>query len=117
VTIRHPMASAYQPAASRKDCAAAEQAEQHKLERYPPSGGREVVPFAMETWGQLGPQAEDLLQRLAAEATLHHRRRGHEVTAGSFLRRWRATLDAILHKSVAMSLTSARYGLPRRPHR
>ena len=116
VTVRHPMSSAYQPAAASTDGVAAEEAEAQKVKRYPPAGGRVVIPFAMETWGRLGPQTEHLLQFLAAEATLHHRRCGQDVTAGSFLRRWRATLDAIILKSVALSLMAARCGLPGRPH-
>jgi hypothetical protein len=116
VTVRHPMASAYQPSASSRDGAAASVAEEKKLLRYPARGGRSVVPFAMETWGRLGPSAEELMQTLASEATRHARRRGNDATAGAFLRRWRATLDAVLQKSMAKALMSARVGLPGRPH-
>jgi hypothetical protein len=93
VTVRHPMASAYQPAAASLDGSAASSAEGQKLERYPASGGRAITPFAIETWGRLGASAEHLLQTLASEAIRHARRRGHDATAGSFLRKWRATLD------------------------
>ena len=116
VTVRHPMASAYQPGAASTTGAAAEAAEAQKIERYPACGGRKVVPFAIESWGRLGQHAEHLLESLAAEATRHAQRRGRDATAGSFLRRWRATLDAVLQKGIAKSLMSARQGLPGRPH-
>jgi hypothetical protein len=116
VTVRHPMASAYQPAAASQDNAAAEAAEAQKSDRYPPRGGRSIVPFAVETWGRLGPQAEQLLESLAAEASRHAVRRGQDATAGDFVRRWRATLDALLQKDIALALDSARCGLPGRPH-
>ena len=73
------------------------------------------MPFAVETWGRLGDAAESLLQQLAAAATRHGRRRGHEVDAGSRLTRWRAILDASLQRSVAEMLIAARCGLPGRP--
>ena len=110
------MAAAYQPSASSHDGAAAEKAEEKKFKRYPARGGRVVRPFGMETWGRLGPHAEQLLQTLAGEAALHARRRGHSATAGSYLRRRRATLDAMLQKSMAKALISARCGLPGKPH-
>ena len=110
------MASAYQPLASDCDGAAALSAEEQKLERYPPCGGRKIVPFAMETWGRLGAQAEELLESVAAEASRHAQRRGHAYTASDFLRRWRATLDAVVQKALARALMSARVGLPGRAH-
>ena len=81
--------------------AAATVAEKDKQQRYPPAGGRVVRTFAMEMWGRLGNEAEEALTTLAAEATHHARRHGHVVTAGSFLRRWRASLDASLQRGVA----------------
>ena len=114
VTIRHPMATAYQPLASHEDGAAASKAETDKLDRYPARGGRSVTPFAVETWGRLGETAEHALEEFAAEATRHKRLRGFDANAASFLRRWRACLDAVLCKGVARSLAAARYGLPGR---
>ena len=87
VTVRHPMASAYQSEASRTAGSTAAAAETQKLGRYPPRAGRSVTPFAVETWGRLGESAEELLQTLAAEAALHARRRGHAATASTFLRK------------------------------
>ena len=86
VTIRHPMVSRYQPRASREAGVAAAAGETDKQDRYPAAEGRAVTAFAMETWGRLGHEGEDLLQMLAAEATRHARRNGHIVTAGSFQR-------------------------------
>ena len=117
VTIRHPTASAYARAAADHDGAAARAAEVDKGKRYPPQGGRRVVPFAMETWGRLGPEADALLESLAAEAARHAHRRGQATVASAFLRRWRATLDAALQKALAAALVSARCGLPGRAHR
>ena len=117
VSIRHPMAGAYQPAAARNDAAAAQAGEKDKWARYPASGGRAMTPFVVETWGRMGPSAEALLESLAAEATRHARRRGQEATANAFLRRWRASLDACLQRGLAQALHAARHGLPGRAHR
>ena len=116
VTIRHPAAEAYQPRAAQQPGHAASSAEQQKLERYPERDGRSIVPFAVETWGRMGGRAEDLLQKLAAEAARHHCRRGQSTTAGTFMKRWRASLDATLQRGQAMSLIAARVGLAGRAH-
>ena len=69
VTIRHPMADAYQPHAAEQPGYAAGIAEHQKPERYPEKDGRSVVPFAVETWGRLGecrrPGARSEGRRLA----------------------------------------------------
>ena len=110
------MSSAYQPAAANGPAAAASKAEELKHDRYPAKNGRSVTPFGIETWGRLGPSAESLLQELAGEAAKHARLRGHAATSSSFLRRWRATLDACVQKSIVRSLLASRYGLPGRAH-
>ena len=61
ITVRHPRAERYQPAASHTAGAAAARAEKEKEDRYPPASGRYVWPVAHETWGRLGQQAEHLL--------------------------------------------------------
>ena len=94
----------------------AKRAEEHKRERYPTKDGRAVTPFAVETWGRVGEHGEQLLQTLAAEAVRHTRSRGQQTTAGAFTRRWRASLDAILQRGIAMCLASARCGLAGRAH-
>ena len=117
VSIRHPTSSAYQRHAPNEDGAAASVGEEAMRTRYPASGGRSVTPFIVETWGRLGNTAEDLLQDLAAEATRRARQRGTQTTAGAFLRRWRATLDACLQRGIARTMAAARHGLPGRHHR
>ena len=115
VTIRHPGAARHLDAAARVPGATARQAEKDKTARYPPSGGRSVVPFAVETWGRLGDGAEDLLQCLAAAAAHHARRRGQDCEASGRLKSWRAILDASVQRGVAEMQVAARYGLPGRP--
>ena len=112
VTIRHAAHSRYQPRASSSAGHAAQQAEQEKAERYPAAGGRAVTPFAVETWGRLGDQAEALLTHLAAAASRRDLLRGR-VAVGR-LQRWRATLDACLQKGVARAISAACFGLPGR---
>ena len=103
------------PQAARTAGHAAAKAEAEKLDRYPPAGGRAVWPVAHETWGGLGEQAEQFLAMCAAAATRRAHRRGR--TPGNCLRRWKAQLDATLHRSIAAQLTSARVGLPGRARR
>ena len=116
VTIRHPMSTRYQPRAAQQSGWATECAMRDKEERYPAAGGRSVRTFALETWGRSGTSDEELLQFIATEAVRHARRRGHTLTAGSFLRQWRATIGASLQKGVAAALMSARCGLPGHAH-
>ena len=115
ITVRHPRAERYQPGASEAEAFAASKAEQEKDTRYPSRCGRSVWPVAHETWGRLGPQAESLLQTCAAAAARRAYRRGR--LPGACLRRWRAKLDATLHRSVAAQLAAAWYGLPGRQRR
>ena len=100
VTVRDPVLARNQPNASSQPGTAAAEAEADKQSRYPPAGGRSVPAFAVETWGRLGQTAEELLTTLAAEATRHARRRGHVVTTGAFMRKWRASLDASLQRGI-----------------
>ena len=117
VTIAQPMAATYQPHAAETAGHAASAAEGRKAHRYPAAGGRVVTPFASETWGRLGAEAECLLQNLAAAASRHAAHRGQFQLATACLRRWRAALDAVAQRGVAMSLLSASNGLPGRAHR
>ena len=55
VTVRHPMSSAYQPAAASTDGVAAEEAEAQKVKRYPPAAGRVVTPFRNGDMGSAWP--------------------------------------------------------------
>ena len=117
VTVRHPMAERYQPAASMHAGAAASAAANEKRERYPSRGGRQVTPFAVETWGRLDVAAEALLEDMAAAAARHDALRGRAPSQTGCLKRWRAAIDAVVQRGVAMSLLAARYGLPGRPAR
>ena len=112
ITVRHPRAERYQPGAANAAGFAAAKAESEKDERYPCQSGRSVWPIAHETWGRLGSQAEALLQVCAAAAARRAYRRGR--LPGNCLRRWRARLDATLHRSIAAQLSAARGGLPGR---
>ena len=65
VTIRHPRAVRHVGSAADRDGAAAGEGEAAKLARYPAvadAGLEAVVPFAVETFGRLGPQALGLLR-------------------------------------------------------
>ena len=115
ITVRHPGAKSYQPAAAQLPGFAAVRAEEDKTVRYQTSAGRKVWPVAHETWGRLGDQAELLLQACAAAASRRAWRLGR--LPGNPLRRWRAQLDAVLHRGIVAQLSASRYGLPGRPHR
>ena len=75
------------------------------------------MAVAHEIWGRLGSTAEHLLAACAAIAARRGYRRGRITTVNSSLRRWRAQLDAELHRAVALQLVSAREGLPGRRRR
>ena len=62
LTVCHPRARKYAAQAAQFDGAAASVAEQNKRRRqrypaYAAEGLRAVVPFAIETFGRLGPAA------------------------------------------------------------
>ena len=112
ITVVHPGATCYQPAASRSVGHTAEVAEGRKDDRYPTALGRSVWPVAHETWGRLGERAERLLEVCgAANARRAYR---HGRLPGNCVRRWRAQLDAALHRAIAFQLVAARDGLPGR---
>ena len=116
VTVRHLRASCYMPTAARVYGHAAGEAEKEKEKKYPAGGGRRIIAVAHETWGRLGNSAEHLLQACAGAAARRAYRRGR--LPGGHLRRWRAQLDATLHRGIASQLAAARHGLPgwrRRP--
>jgi hypothetical protein len=115
ITVRHPAAASYRPAAAREPGHVASVAEKEKSARYPDASGRAVWPVAHETWGRLGARAEQLLEACAAAAARQAYRRGR--LPGNCLRRWRAQLDAALHRGIAAQLMAARFGLPGRRRR
>ena len=115
LTVRHPSASRYQPGAARQQCYTAEEAAREKEAKYAAAGGRSVWPIAHGTWGRLGSLAEELLAKCAGIAARRAHRRGR--APGNPLRRWRAQLDAALHRDVAAQLVAARHGLPGKQRR
>ena len=94
VTVRHPGCADLRAAAAT-DAATAMAAEAEKLAKYPATAGRQVTPFAVETYGRLGPQAEAFIETIAATARKQAMRAGPEP--GRAQARWRAALDAALH--------------------
>ncbi len=59
VIVRHPAAATYAEAeAADVPVTCVERAEADKARRYPARGGVSVWPFAAETWGRVGLQAE-----------------------------------------------------------
>jgi hypothetical protein len=117
VTISHPGAASYQPNAATTMGHTAAMAETRKAYRYPSAAGRSTTPFAAETWGRLGHEAEGLLSVLSAAASRRSARRGQYATATSLMKRWRAALDSVLQRGVAMSVLAASRGLAGRLHR
>ena len=101
VTIRHPRAVKYVQRAAVNDGAAAAVAEAAKCSRYPAvaaAGLRPVVPFALETYGRLGPSAQRLLRQASARAIERDERlRGWAAQALS--QRWLALLSCDLQRS------------------
>ena len=115
VTVRHPRADRYLPAAVGEDGAAMLRAAAEKADRYPDASGRRVVTLGHETWGRLAVSAECMLQLCAEVGARRDHRRGR--LPGNRLSRWRAQLDASLQRAVAAQLNSARWGLPGREPR
>ena len=113
VTIRHPMASAYHPAASRNDSAAAEQAEQAKLERYPPCDLDLLFPSLWKL-GAVRARRRSIpcscwpqKRHCITAAVVKMSAQGHSYENGA---------PHSTHKSVAMSLISMRCELPGKPY-
>ena len=116
ITVRNPLADKYCTAAAASAGATALVGQADKKTRYPTNGGRSVWPVVYEAYGRAGPDAEYLLQLLVASFRRRAHRRGR--ASGQELQRWRARLDATLHRGVAAQLVAARLGLPgRRPFR
>jgi hypothetical protein len=115
ITVRHPYATRYQPGASNHCGHAAIHSEREKERKYPPARGRSIWAVVHETWGRLGDKAELLLDTCAGVAARRAYRRSR--MPGNCLRKWRAQLDASLHRSIAAQISAARHGLPGRKRR
>ena len=83
--------------------------------RYPPAAGRRVTTFAIETWGRLGSEAEQVLQQLAAAARRRDQQR--DRLAINRIPKWRALIDATNQRSIARRLLAAFLGTDGRPWR
>ena len=109
LTVRHPLAAKYRARAAREDGAAAKIAENAKRIRYPAvaaAGLLPAEPFAVETFGRLGPAALKLLhsarqRRVEADASL----RGWAGCA--LFQRWLAVLSVSLQQSLFESAQAA----------
>ena len=113
VTHRHPMKVDSQPRAAKEPGHCCKQAAADKEQRYPARGGRRVTTACVEAWGRLSAEAEELLVHAAGVAARNDRRRGRNAT--SRLSTWRARLDAVTQRGVALALRSCYEGLPGRP--
>ena len=111
VTVRHPTTDLFMPTASEITGYAAGRGEAAKASRYPPAGGRVVLALAHETYGRLGPAAEDLLLRCVAVAARKAHREGRGPDR-NLLKTWRARLDASLVRGLATQLHQAHAGTP-----
>ena len=113
VTIRHPGVAKYRAQAARLDGHAAAVAERAKRLWYPAlaaAGLPEVVPFAVETYGRLGPSARRLLAQARHRlAEADERFRGWAGTA--LLQRWQALLSCALQRSLYEAAQAA-WGRP-----
>ena len=102
VTIRHPLASKYVARASILDGAAAEIAETAKRTRYPANAAAGLLaaePFAIETFGRLGPAALQVLHEARQRAI--ERDDALRGWAGSALfQRWLGLLSCTLIRSL-----------------
>ena len=102
VTIRHPGVAKYRRHAATTDGHAAAVAEAAKRVRYPAlaqAGLLEVTPFAIETYGRLGPAAQLLLKQARRRiAAADDRFRGWAGVAS--YQRWLAMLSCALQRSL-----------------
>ena len=106
VTVTHPWKAATRHKAATEPGTAARQAAERKAKRYGPgSGGVRVRPFAVETWGRLGPEASELLQVLsaawAAKVHAHPRRLAQQVV------RWKENIGAAVVRAMASTVAHA----------
>ena len=109
LTVRHPLAAKYRARAAAEDGAAAKVAESAKRIRYPAvaaAGLLPAEPFAVETFGRLGPAALQLLhsarqRRIEADASL----RGWAGCA--LFQRWLGILSVSLQQALFESARAA----------
>ena len=110
VTIHHsvPGDGPRLSAAAQHPGAVNREAESEKRRRYP--DGRapcRVVPFALETYGRVGPSALKHLRQLARARAQDLPEGGSDAVASALLQRWGAQLSCALHRSNAERVRSA----------
>ena len=108
-TARQPLAERYLEDSCREAGVACRRAEAEKHVRYQDGRGRSVVAAAVEQWGRIGEEAEELMRMLAKAADEWDRARGGGGEGGR-LRRWRVRLDAVIQRSLARSVEDAQLG-------
>ena len=108
VTCRHANDPRYQPGAAHVPGHTSQKATDEKHLRYPDASGRRVIALVHESWGRLGAEAEHVLALCAAALARREHRRGR--LPGNPVRRWRAQLDADLHRALACKLHAAHHG-------
>jgi hypothetical protein len=102
VTVRHPGVVKYRQRAALVDGHAASVAEGAKRQRYPAlaaAGLQEVIPFAVETYGRLGPSACRLLKQ-ARHRLAEGDARFRSWAGAALLQRWQALLSCALQRSL-----------------
>ncbi|CAK0833046.1 unnamed protein product, partial [Prorocentrum cordatum] len=104
-TVRHPAAAHILPAAAATPGAAAAEGVRCKEDRYPDTGGKAVVPCAVETWGRVDAKLSNLLDELAVLAAQRQRDRG--VLPTRWGARWRTLISVRLAMGVARALLDA----------
>ena len=102
VTIRHPCAAKYVRQAGAQDGAALRLAEAGKRSRYPAvaaAGLDAVEPFAVETFGRLGPNAVRLL-RTARQQAAEQQAPYARWTGTALHQKWLASLSCSLQQAL-----------------
>ena len=98
VVVKHPRARHLVHSAADTDGAAAAEGEREKLRRYPAKpqvGLREVVPFALESFGRLGPAGLRLLKE-ARLRVVSSDRRFDSWFGHALVQRWHARFSCAL---------------------
>ena len=104
-TVCHPAAAHILPAAAATPGAAAAEGVRCKEDRYLDTGGKTVVPCAVEAWGRVDGKLSNLLDELAVLAAQRQRDRG--VLPTRWGARWRTLSRVRLTMGVARALLDA----------
>jgi len=105
VSVRHPASVRYADQAWHTDGVANKRADTEKQARYPPSGGKQVITAAIETWGRCGKELRDLLVMISAHARARDSSRG--LPPQRYLRKWRLKLSTGLNRALSRAFSDA----------